>query len=156
MLRLIRNLFYLGLGMGLLGVIVAVLYALKLEKDYGLDDANLGGALWSMPARVYARPLELYVGAHISAEQLERELKLLEYRKVGYANEPLQYSIEEGQVSVYLPPFTYWDGARPARKLQVSFADGRISGLLNESTLEAVVLDRIEPLRIASIYPQHQ
>ena len=156
MLRLIRNLFYLGLGMSLLGVIVAVLYALKLEKDYGLDDANLGGALWSMPARVYARPLELYVGAHISAEQLERELKLLEYRKVGYANEPLQYSIEEGQVSVYLPPFTYWDGARPARKLQVSFADGRISGLLNESTLEAVVLDRIEPLRIASIYPQHQ
>ena len=48
MLRLIRNLFYLGLGMGLLGVIVAVLYALKLEKDYGLDDANLGGALWSI------------------------------------------------------------------------------------------------------------
>ena len=156
MLRLIRNIFFLGLSLGLLGIIIAVLYALKLQSDYHLDDANLGGALWSMPARVYARPLELYAGAPVSAAQLERELKLLEYRKVDYAVEPLQYSAEGNTMSVYLPPFTYWDGPRPARKLQVHFADGKISGILNESTLEPVILDRIEPLRIASIYPQHQ
>ena len=107
MIRLIRNLFYLCLCFGVLGIVIAVLYALKLEKDYRLDDANLGGALWSMPARVYARPLELYVGANVDSKHVLRELELLEYRKVANPVEPMQYSIEEQGVVVYLPPFTY-------------------------------------------------
>ena len=156
MIRLIRNLFYLCLCFGVLGIVIAVLYALKLEKDYRLDDANLGGALWSMPARVYARPLELYVGANVDSKHVLRELELLEYRKVANPVEPMQYSIEEQGVVVYLPPFTYWDGAKPARKLKIGFADGKISSLFDETSLEEVVLERIEPLRIASIYPQHR
>ena len=37
------------------------------------------GRHWSVPARVYAAPLELYVGAQVSAGDLEEELRRLHY-----------------------------------------------------------------------------
>jgi len=39
------------------------------------------GRLWSVPARVFAAPLELYAGAPISANDLEQELHRLHYRR---------------------------------------------------------------------------
>ena len=38
------------------------------------------GRHWSVPARVFAAPLELYVGAPVSANDLEQELRRLHYR----------------------------------------------------------------------------
>ena len=40
------------------------------------------GKRWSLPARVYARPLELYAGLEVSAEQFLSELRALHYRPV--------------------------------------------------------------------------
>src|SRR3569832_910310 len=38
------------------------------------------GKRWALPAYVYARPLELFPGARLSAAQLEQGLRLLDYR----------------------------------------------------------------------------
>ncbi|MGO8856878.1 MAG: penicillin-binding protein 1B, partial [Steroidobacteraceae bacterium] len=38
------------------------------------------GRHWSVPARVFAAPLELYVGAPVAADDLEEELRRLHYR----------------------------------------------------------------------------
>ena len=38
------------------------------------------GRHWSVPARVFAAPLELYVGAPVAAGDLEEELRRLHYR----------------------------------------------------------------------------
>ena len=38
------------------------------------------GRLWSVPAHVYAEPLDLYAGAPVSADDLEVELRRLHYR----------------------------------------------------------------------------
>ena len=69
MLRLIRNTFYFLIIIGVFGCVLLFMYALKLEKEYHLDDRTLDGALWSVPARVYARPLELYRGATLTDYQ---------------------------------------------------------------------------------------
>lgn len=156
MLKLFRNTFYLLMALCLLGIFVAVLYAVHLDKKYELSDQDLGGALWSMPARVYARPLELYQGANVSAEDLVRELEMLEYRKV---NDPISqgtYSTSDNKVTFYAQPFIFWDGAKPARKLEVTFADGKVSSITNLTTLQPAIIEKLNPLKIASIYPKHQ
>ena len=40
------------------------------------------GRIWQLPAHVYARPLELYVGKAISIKQLTFELNYLNYQKL--------------------------------------------------------------------------
>lgn len=48
------------------------------------------GHRWSLPAKVYARPLELFKGQKMAAGQLDYELTQLGYRWVKHANAPGQ------------------------------------------------------------------
>ena len=64
------------LSIGLLGltVLAALLigaYSLHLSKTVRV---KFEGKRWAVPARLYARPLELYAGAPISAEQFDRRV----------------------------------------------------------------------------------
>ena len=45
--------------------------------------AQFEGKRWALPARVYARPLELYPGLKLRPEQLGAELAMLGYRDAG-------------------------------------------------------------------------
>ena len=40
---------------------------------------KLEGVLWTVPAKVYARPLELAEGGNINIGQLKKELEILSY-----------------------------------------------------------------------------
>ena len=42
------------------------------------------GRIWQLPAHVYARPLELFVGKPVSVKQLNFELEYLNYQKVDH------------------------------------------------------------------------
>ena len=42
---------------------------------------KLEGVLWTVPAKVYARPLELAEGGNINIGQLKRELEILSYEQ---------------------------------------------------------------------------
>ena len=156
MLRLIRNTFYFLIILGVFGCILLFMYALKLEKDYHLDDNTLDGALWSIPARVYARPLEIYRGATLTPDDLVNELRLLDYRENANLNDIKQFHRDGNVVEYYAQPFAFWDGARPARKIQVRFEKDKVTDVQNLTTLEEEVLERLDPVRIASIYPAHK
>lgn len=156
MLKILRNFFYLLIALGVFGIAIAALYAFKLEKQYHLDDQNLDGALWSMPARVFARPLEIFVGKVMTPEYLVQELTLLEYQKTKNPIKPEQYYHQGDTVIYYAPEFRFWDQARAPRKIQVTFADGKISKVENLTSLEQVAIERLNPIRIANIFPQRK
>ena len=59
-----------------LGALVAAAYVLKLDDQV---KTQFAGKLWALPARVFARPLELYEGQTLLSDDLEKELKLLNY-----------------------------------------------------------------------------
>ena len=42
---------------------------------------KLEGVLWTVPAKVYARPLELAEGGNINIGQLKKELEILSYEQ---------------------------------------------------------------------------
>ena len=156
MLKIIRNFFYLLLSLCLFGIVLAWAYALKLEKQYQLDHIDASGVLWSMPARVYARPLKLYVGAALTPEQLVRELRLLDYEETAEPIKPKQYHRQGDTVVYYAPQFHFWDALRGPRRMQVRFTNGKVSAIADLSSLDKVAFERLNPLRIASIYPQQR
>ncbi|MGB2680508.1 MAG: penicillin-binding protein 1B [Candidatus Competibacter sp.] len=87
--RSIRSLFSLifslALGGLLLGAFGVGVYMLYLDA---VIRAEFDQKRWAVPAKVYARPLELFEGMALSAEGLAQELKLLGYRDVNCPDEP--------------------------------------------------------------------
>ncbi len=134
------------------GGLAALLYGLHLD---GTVRAKFEGKRWALPARVYARPLELYAGRSLSAESLERELDRLKYRKVDEPHREGTYTREGGRFLVRTRAFRFWDGAEPERELDIRIADGRVESMKDAAGGADPALVRLDAALIASIYPNH-
>ena len=88
-LPLLRSLFSLLLSL-LLGGLLLVAAGLGLYMLYldGVIRAEFDQKRWAMPAKVYARPLELFAGMPLSADAFAQELKMLGYRDANCPLEP--------------------------------------------------------------------
>ena len=110
------------------------------------------GRRFALPARIFARPLELHVGLRIPLPDVVDELKMLGYRDVARPGESGWYLREEGRLEIALRPFVFWDGAQPPRGVTVGFEGGKVS-MLKDGAGQDVPLARVEPLPIGGIYP---
>ncbi len=139
-----------GLVLLVLVGLLGGLYSLYLGKTVRV---KFEGKRWAVPARIYARPLELYAGANVSAEQLQTELQFLGYRKVGAVSGPAQWSRKGGRFAVHTRDFAFWDDAEPARKLLIDTDASGIVGIRGGG--QRIDLMRLEPALVGSIYPAH-
>lgn len=126
-------------------------YSLYLAK---IVRVGFEGTRWAVPARIYARPLELYVGARVTAAQLAQELQFLGYRKVGQVFAGAQWSRQGNRFVVHSRPFAFWDGVEPSRHVVIDLDDGLVMRLRRAAGGD-VDLMRLEPGVIGSIYPAH-
>jgi len=113
------------------------------------------GKRWSLPARVYARPLELYVGRELAAEQFQSELRALYYLPVKSATQAGRFSRDRNVFQVITRPFTFWDGEQGSESIRVSFAADRVSALTDARSGRALSLARLDPVLVGSFYPAH-
>ena len=113
------------------------------------------GKRWSLPARVYARPLDLYAGQELTPEQLTAELDALHYRPVRSVQQAGQYSRNREVFHIMTRPFTFWDGEEPARNLRVTFAGATVSQLADSASGSTTALARLDPVLVGSFYPAH-
>lgn len=113
------------------------------------------GRRFALPARVYARPLELFVGKTLEPEHLAAELKMMRYSANDDPAKPGQYAYKGNTVSIYIRDFVFWDGAQPARRISVNFGRGVITGLTDFHSGKNIDLTRLEPVPIGGIYPAH-
>ncbi len=125
-----------------------------LYLDHVVRD-QFEGKRWALPARVYARPLELYPGAKLSPDRLQAELAVLNYRTAGDQFEPGSYRRGVDRFDVATRTFTFWDGTQDSLQLRVEFNAGHIVAISDIVTSQPVTLARLDPLRIGSIYPAH-
>ena len=116
--------------------------------------SKFDGRKWALPAKVYARPLELYLGLELKAEDLKHELTQLGYRSTRSLKQPGDMVQLGSEWQIYSRGFIFWDGDEPARKIKLKLADGYVSALQSLDG-EALDLSRLEPLEIAGIYPSH-
>jgi penicillin-binding protein 1B len=140
-----------ALLLGVAALLAAVLYAIYLD---GTVRAKFEGKRWALPARVYARPLELYAGRSLSGEILTGELRRLEYRRVKSPKFAGTYSREGDRFLVHTRPFRFWDGSEPERVLNIEIENGRVVRL-EDTAGSAPALVRLDAVLIASIYPTH-
>ena len=143
---------WLGVG-GVLLTLVIGAYALHLSKTVRV---KFEGKRWAVPAQIYARPLELFVGAPISADQLEAELRFLGYRHVGEVFAPGQWSRKSGRFVVHTRPFSFWDGPQPPAVVSIDLDRTGVARMRNRDSGRALDLYRLEPGIVGSIYPAHR
>ena len=117
--------------------------------------SQFAGKRWSLPARVYARPLELYAGQTLTAEQFAAELNALNYRPVRSVQQAGQYSRNRNIFHVITRPFSFWDGEEASKSLRVTFSGSTVSALGNRESGRPESLARLDPVLVGSFYPAH-
>jgi penicillin-binding protein 1B len=143
-------------GLRLILALIALGLAYLLYLDVQVR-SQFEGKRWSLPARVFARPLELYTGADITRAAVLEELSLLRYREVATPREPGEFAQTAQGLRLVTRGFRFAEEVEPSRALSLRIEDGRLAAL-RQSDVEGEAdpgLARVEPLLIANIYPRH-
>ncbi|MFO7276461.1 MAG: penicillin-binding protein 1B [Pseudomonadota bacterium] len=134
-----------------LAVIAGAIYVGHLDR---IVTRQFEGRRWTLPAQVYAAPLELYAGLPLTRKEIEKELERLHYRPVEKLERPGTYRRRGNRFDVALRPARFADETRPARILTIVSGPTAIESLRDPQGRE-VPLERLEPLLIGSIFPIH-
>ncbi|MFZ9585029.1 MAG: penicillin-binding protein 1B [Pseudohongiellaceae bacterium] len=134
---------------GLLGFVAGLLWFAWLDHEVRRD---FEGLQWALPARVYARPLELFAGAEHDLRGVRTYLQLLGYRQSAAAAGPGEYAGSGQLLRFRTRGFDFWDGHEPSVYVEVSFADQRVLAIRSADDAE-VPLVRLEPVEIEQINP---
>ncbi len=136
--------------LALAGGLLAVFYTLYLDATVR---SRFEGKRFALPARVFARPLELYPGGKLAPSELAAELELLGYREVTHPKEAGTYRWRNDSLDLVTRPFVFGDGLQQGTSLRVDFTRGRIRRLTARPGGGPLNLVRLDPALIGGIYP---
>jgi len=114
------------------------------------------GKRWSIPARVYASPVELYAGLQINAKQLLVLLQKLHYRVDRKLSSQATYSEKSGQISLKTRQFTFADKEQLMQYIRIAFSGSEIRSIMDVQTGKELSIVRLDPVQIGSFYPAHK
>jgi penicillin-binding protein 1B len=145
---------FLAGALGIVGVLlfVAVDFIASLDRTVR---HQFEGKRWALPARVYARPLELLAGMPLTADDLTSELTSLGYQRTASPDSPGSFSRQSNTVSFTTRAFTFWDETEPSVPVQAVFQNNQLVSLQHTHSGAPLPLVRLDPLLIGSIYPAH-
>ena len=115
--------------------------------------AEFEGKRWALPARVYARPLEIWPGARLDPDAMEEGLRHSGYHREDRPHRPGSYRRTGDRFVIETREFRFWDSVEPARRLEVGFDAGVVAGI--DADGGPVPLVRLDPPLIGRIYPGH-
>ncbi|WGL64316.1 penicillin-binding protein 1B [Pseudomonas sp. CW003PS] len=141
-----------GLKLGLVGLVILAGFAIYLDA---VVQEKFSGKRWTVPAKVYARPLELFVGQKLAKDDFLRELDALGYRRESVVNGPGAVSVAGNSIELHSRGFQFYEGAEPAQRVRVRFSGDYVAGLTQANGSNLAVA-RLEPVLIGGLYPAHQ
>jgi penicillin-binding protein 1B len=113
------------------------------------------GKRWSVPARVYAQPIELYAGREFEQKLLIDQLKQASYQPVQKITKPGQFNSRASVIELYTRQFHYWDGLETAKKVRIRINNGHITKIITVDDEETIPIVRLSPALIGKIFPLH-
>ena len=146
-----RALISKGTLFKLLFIILLLLGGATLYLDQQIR-SQFEGKRWALPAKVFARPLELYVGAPVSLNDLKIELKALGYQFVDKVSAPGEVAFSASRATLSTRGFHFPDELEPARQLILEFSGDSLSQI-RSADQQSLTLIRLEPALIGGIYP---
>ena len=139
---------YFRLGLLALALLAA---GFTLYLDFRVR-SEFEGRRFALPARIFARPLELHAGLRIAPADVIDELQRTGYREQARDGEPGGFARSADEIEIAQRPFVFWDGPQPAKRIRVVFDGGRVAAVRDAQGGE-LPLARLEPLPIGGIYP---
>ena len=110
------------------------------------------GKKWAIPAKVFARPVELYVGKKIALADLLVQLRRQGYQPVEKVSRPGTFARNHNRLEIYSRGFHFPDGSEPPRRATVDVNNGEVVRLLGQDRRTLPLL-RLDPQPIGGIYP---
>ncbi len=145
-----RTIPWLKIGLALTVLSLVALVYLDAQVRYRFKEKQ-----WQLPARVYARPLQLEPGQSLRAADLARELDMLGYEVSSRWRRPGTYSRDGGRFSIATRGYRSVSGAVEPLRFTLQIADNTVDTLRGASGA-ALRQASLEPLEIGSIYPGHR
>jgi len=147
----LRSLLGWALKLSLVGLVILACFAVYLDS---IVQEKFSGKRWTIPAKVYARPLELFVGQKLSRDDFLIELDALGYRRESVANGPGAAAVNGNNVDLNTRGFQFYEGADPAQQIHVRFSGDYVADLTAANGSKLAVA-RLEPLMIGGLYPKN-
>jgi penicillin-binding protein 1B len=138
--------------LGLVGLVVLAGFAVYLDA---VVQEKFSGKRWTVPAKVYARPLELFVGQKLAKDDFLKELDALGYRRESAANGPGAVAVGGNNIELHTRGFQFYESTEPAQRVRVRFSGDYVAGL-NQANGANLAVARLEPMLIGGLYPAHQ
>ena len=146
----LKKLFIFLFKLSLLGMVIGGIGLIYLDVQV---KQKFEGKRWALPAKVYARPLELYPGQVLDRQALKAELKGLGYRFVNRADKPGMVEWASSRARVYTRGFSFPDADESAQRLLLTFRGDQLASIKDDRG-QPVNLSRLEPILIGGIYPR--
>ncbi|EIM40495.1 penicillin-binding protein 1B [Acinetobacter sp. HA] len=149
-----RGLGFIALIFSVLVISAFVAFSIYLIRLDNIVRDKFEGQRWDIPAKVFARPMEIYVNAPVSQQDLLEELKLLGYKSAESYTKSGSYVTSGNTLYVHTRGFDFGDRVEPEQILKVSFNGEQINDV-SATKPSTSGIARLEPLLIGGIYPQH-
>ncbi len=133
------------------GFLALSVYLVRLDN---IIRTKFEGQRWDIPAKVYARPLEIYAQAPVSETNFLEELNLLGYKRADSYTQPGTFVVNGNTLYVHTRGFDFGDSTEPEQVLNIQFAQDSITDVKTTKPTNTG-MTRLEPLLIGGIYPQH-
>jgi penicillin-binding protein 1B len=114
------------------------------------------GKRWSIPARVYASPVEIFSDYGLNVDAFEDLLMQLHYRNDYHLASEGTYFKKGQQIDLKTRSFHFWDKKEDSLQLRIKFSNNSVKSIINLTTSQAVPLVRMNPVQIGSFYPSRK
>ncbi|KFX71901.1 penicillin-binding protein [Pseudomonas taeanensis MS-3] len=138
--------------LSLVGLVVLAGFAVYLDA---VVQEKFSGKRWTVPAKVYARPLELFVGQKLAKTDFLKELDALGYRRESAGSGPGGVSVAGNNLELHTRGFQFYESSEPSQRVRVRFSGDYVAGL-SQANGGNLAVARLEPLLIGGLYPAHQ
>lgn len=106
------------------GFIAFSIYVIRLDT---VIRNKFEGQRWDIPAKVFARPLEIYTNASISQANFTQELNMLGYKSSDSYTKPGSYVNQGNSMYVHTRGFDFGDSSEPEQVLEVTFSADQVT-----------------------------
>jgi len=111
---------------------------------------KLEGVLWTIPAKVYSRSLDLAEGSKVNKSNLLRELGMLAYSENKNPSKPGEFIYKKNSIEIFLRGY----GDQKSGLFKILLKDRKVTKITNQLGISVDIV-KLEPIVIGGMYPSH-
>jgi penicillin-binding protein 1B len=114
------------------------------------------GQKWALPAHVYTRPMELYLGQRLDRGLVQAELEELGYQERTDITRVGSYRFTQDELAMHQREFQFWDGLQPRQQVEIELRGNTVENIRvvdQQGGSSSTEIIRIEPRLFGSVSP---